>query len=223
MTSIPSPTAADARHLSRRHVLFGLGILAAGAGPARPALAALPAEDVQRVEAYLNGLTTLEARFTQINPNGSTSRGLLFMRRPDALRLQYDRPSRVLMIASEGRLTYSDPAMNQQTSLSVEDTPLSILLRPRIDLDEGVRVTDMLRQNDELQLRVVPTSAKVQGSLTLVFGDRPFELRRWAVVDAQGLVTQVMLEQVQTGVELDEQIFRFRNPKIWGPNANALP
>lgn len=216
--SVPSEV-----RFSRRRLLIGTGVLAATMAVPGLARAALPAEDVRRIETYLNELTTLEARFTQINPNGSTSSGLLFMRRPDAMRLQYDRPSQVLMIASEGRLNYSDPTMNQQTSIAVEDTPLSILLRPRIDLDDGVQVTDVLRQGGDIQIRVVPTSAKVQGSLTLVFADSPLELRRWAVVDAQGLVTQVMLEEVQAGVALDEQIFTFRNPRIWGPNANALP
>ena len=53
-----------------------------------------------------------------------------------------------------------------------------------------------------------------QGSITLVFAEQPLELRRWTVVDAQGLPTHVVLDGIETGVELDDELFVFRNRRF---------
>jgi outer membrane lipoprotein-sorting protein len=47
-----------------------------------------------------------------------------------------------------------------------------------------------------------------------VFAEQPLELRRWTVVDAQGLPTHVVLNGVETGMPLDDELFVFRNPKF---------
>ena len=47
------------------------------------------------------------------------------------------------------------------------------------------------------------------GTLTLVFSERPFTLRQWQVLDAQGTVTTVTLNNARTGMALDDKLFEF--------------
>ena len=49
-----------------------------------------------------------------------------------------------------------------------------------------------------------------------LFGhDQPIELRHWTVVDSQGYATHVLLEQVETDVALDGDLFVFRDPQFY--------
>jgi outer membrane lipoprotein-sorting protein len=182
-----------------------------------PALPALPpdADDqLARVEAYLNGLGTLRAGFVQINPDGGSVTGELYYAAPDKMRLEYNPPSRVLIIANRWEVIYHDRRLKQVSHLLTGSTPLGFLLADDIELAGDVTVTALEEQGGELRVTLVQSEEPDQGSITLVFADQPLQLRRWTVVDAQGLPTHVVLEGIETNVALDDELFVFRNPKF---------
>jgi outer membrane lipoprotein-sorting protein len=185
----------------------------------QPAPAALPsathAGDIARIEQYLNGLTTLKADFVQINPNGGTLTGELYYQRPDKMRLDYDPPSEILIISDGWWVIYYDRQLEQVSHLSIGSTPLGFLLSDEIRLSGNVTVTDVNRSAGELHVTLVQSDEPNQGSIQLSFAENPLELRRWTVVDAQGLPTHVVLERPETGLPLERELFRFRNPRFY--------
>jgi outer membrane lipoprotein-sorting protein len=185
----------------------------------QPAPAALPsatqAGDIARIEGYLNDLTTLKADFVQINPNGGTVTGELYYQRPDKMRLDYDPPSDILIISDGWWVIYYDRQLEQVSHLSIGSTPLGFLLSDEIRLSGDVTVTGVERSAGELHVRLVQTDEPNQGSIQLSFAEDPLQLRRWTVIDAQGQATHVVLEQPETGLALDRELFRFRNPKFY--------
>ena len=58
---------------------------------------------LNKISDYINGLTTLQADFEQINSDGSIDRGKLYIRRPGRMRLEYTAPNNTLVIAGAGR------------------------------------------------------------------------------------------------------------------------
>ena len=174
------------------------------------------AEDVARIEAYFNGLKTARADFVQINPDGRTVTGEFYYARPDKMRLDYDPPSRLLIIANGWNLVYHDRRLREVNYLYTSQTPLEFLLTDPGRLSGDVTVTSVERRAGELMATVVQTDEPAEGAITLVFSEQPFELRRWTVVDAQSNVTHVVLEDMKTGIDLDKQLFRFRDPSRYG-------
>jgi outer membrane lipoprotein-sorting protein len=199
-----------------RRALLGIAalLLVVWGSPARPALPPDAQDQLARVEAYLNGLRTLRSGFVQINPDGATVTGDLYYERPDKMRLEYDPPSRILIVANQWQVIYHDRRLKQVSHLLTGSTPLGFLLAENIELDGDVTVTALEEEGGELRVTLVQTEEPNQGSITLVFADQPLELRSWTVVDAQGLPTYVVLENVETDVALDEELFIFRNPKF---------
>ena len=185
----------------------------------QPAAAALPsathAGDLARIEDYLNNLTTFKADFVQINPDGGTATGELYYQRPDKMRLDYDPPSDILIISDGWTIVYYDRRLEQVSHLFINSTPLGFLLADDIRLSGDVTVTDVQRSGGELHVTLVQTDEPNQGSIRLSFTEDPLELRRWTVVDAQGQATHVMLETPETGLPLDRELFRFRNPQFY--------
>ena len=181
------------------------------------AQAALPenaGEPLARVEAYLNGIDTLRSGFVQINPDGAQVTGALYDARPDKMRLEYDPPSRILIVANRWQVIYHDRRLKQVSHLLTGSTPLGFLLDEDIELSGDVTVTAVDQDGAELRVTLVQTEEPGQGSITLVFAEQPLELRRWTVVDAQGLPTHVVLDGIETGVALDDELFVFRNPRF---------
>ena len=73
----------------------------------------------------------------------------------------------------------------------------------------------MVRENGEMKVTLVQTDEPNEGSIQLAFTENPLELRRWTLFDAQGQATYVVLDGLETGVPLDRELFRFRNPKFY--------
>jgi outer membrane lipoprotein-sorting protein len=65
-----------------------------------------------------------------------------------------------------------------------------------------------------LRVTLHRTGAPAEGRLTLVFGDNPFELRQWVVVDAQGQETRVTLYQPEYGGRYPNLLFDFNDPRF---------
>lgn len=212
--------------LTRRRAILsmaasGLGALALKAtaqAATAPARKLDPADqaDVTRVEAYLNGIQTLQSRFLQISGNGGTAEGSFYLSRPGRLRLDYDPPVPILLVTSGSFLVHYDKELKAVTYLPIDSTPAGLLVRERIELAGDVTVTGVNRGPGALRVSVVQTKDANAGKLTLTFSERPFALSNWEVVDAQGLQTRVTLVEPRMGVAIDPALFRFSDPNAGG-------
>ncbi|MFN6953359.1 MAG: LolA family protein [Acetobacteraceae bacterium] len=208
----------------RRRLLLALppALLAAPA-PAQRAAPPARAADIARVEAYLNSLTTLRARFLQVAEGGATAEGTALIWRPGRMRFDYDPPEPTLIVAWEGQVMHFDRELNSPSIVPAAQTPLAVLLRPRIALSGDITVGEVERSGGFLRLTIRRTGAEAEGSLTLVLEENPLALRQWQVVDAQRQRTTVTLTQVETGVRLDPNLFAFNDPRFFEWEAERRP
>lgn len=198
-------------------VLAVLNPLLPSAATPPPALALGQSEQaaVERIEAYLNRINTVSAQFLQASSNGEVAKGDLYISRPGRLRIEYQPPVPILVVADGTFLIYHDRELNQVSYIPLGSTPAGILLDDRISLTGGdLTITGFAHEEGTFQVTLVRTDNPMEGSLTLVLTDAPLTLRKWAVTDAQGIVTNVSLVKANFGVPLDPELFRFKNPKI---------
>lgn len=204
-------------HLTRR----ALGAIALAALLSAPARADLPPEQqdaVRQVEAYFNGIRTLEADFRQLAPDGSIATGKLYIDRSrSALRFDYDPPSKILLVApGDWRLIFYDGSIQQVNVIPIGETPLGFLLSEEVKLAGDVTVQSAVESQSEIAVTLVRTKEPDQGKVVLTLTRDPMALRRWSVTDAQGLTTQIDLAQIRAGIDLDRSLFVWRDPKIFG-------
>jgi outer membrane lipoprotein-sorting protein len=167
---------------------------------------------ISQIETYLNGLTSLTANFLQVAADGSTRTGKAWLQRPGKMRFEYDPPDPELMVAGFGLLVYHDPALDQTTNIPLSATPLGILLAQHVVLSGDVTVTDIQQNPGEIDLTLIRTGKAAAGSLTLVFGTDPLELRQWKIVDAQDRETHVSLYDIAPGGPFPDSLFTYQGP-----------
>jgi outer membrane lipoprotein-sorting protein len=200
--------------IHRRTALFaGLALPAflAVTGKAAAQMSAQDHADLARIEAYLNGVRSLRARFVQTAPDGGISQGLALMQRPGRMRFQYDPPSSFLLVANHGILLFRDPQLQQVSNIPLSRTPLGILLADQTTLSGDLTVTKFVRLPGQFQVGVVRTASPGEGTLTLIFSDNPLTLRQWIVQDQQGKQTHVAFTNLEIGAAVDAKMFEFGN------------
>lgn len=167
---------------------------------------------VARAEDSLNAISMLRARFVQTASDGSRLAGTVWIKRPGNMRFDYDPPSPLLMVASQGQFVYQDKELGQVTALPIEKTPLGLLLKPRLRLEGDVNVTQFSLSEGMLALTLVRTTMPDEGSLTLIFAGPSLVLKAWSVVDAQGLITRIDLTDITVPRTLSDKLFAL--PKV---------
>ncbi len=191
-------------------------LLALAAVPAAAEPAVLSPDDraaIGRIEVYLNNVTTFEARFLQIG-EGGMAEGRIYLSRPGKMRVEYDPPVPILMVASSPWVMYHDSKLDQTSFIPLSRTPAAFLLRENIDLGDGITVTDFERARGALRLTIAIEDNPDAGSITVVLEDQPMRLVKWLVVDAQGKRVEVALLDPRFGVTLDEELFSIVDPTL---------
>ncbi|WP_348771334.1 outer membrane lipoprotein carrier protein LolA [Azospirillum sp. SYSU D00513] len=214
--------------IRRLAVLFALALSLPAVLPVPSALAApapLTAQDravLAQVEEYLNGIGTMQSKFVQAASSGAQATGTFYLSRPGRMRLEYDAPLKDFIVADGSFLFYWDGEMRQQSSAPIGSTMADFILRKDIRLSGDVTVQEVMHTPGVVEVTLSETKDPGKGSITLIFEDRPFQLRKWRVRDAQGMVTEVALLNPRTGVPLDRDLFYFAEPKSGSGFGNSM-
>lgn len=180
-----------------------------------PAFAETPAlsSDIAKIEHYLRNLDTVQARFLQTAPNGHQLVGTFYMDRPGKLRFEYDDPIEDFIVADGLFIYFYDAQLGEQTNAPIGFTLADFLLRKDLRLSGDVDIQQVLRNDGILQIKLAQTSDPGSGSITLGFTENPFQLKKWRVIDPQGLITEIEFFHFKTGMDLKRSLFVYTDPK----------
>ena len=183
--------------------------------PALVLALALPAAaekiPLNEISRYLNSFRSAVGDFTQVNPDGSSTPGRVYIQRPGRVRFEY-RGNNTLVLASGGQVAVFDKKSNtgaQQYPLS--KTPLSIILADRVDLGRSGMVTGYGEKKNATIVKAQDPAHPEYGNIQLVFTANPTELRQWVVTDDKGKRTTVVLGAMQKGVSIPPSTFSITN------------
>lgn len=201
--------------LTRREVFAAAGALGAFALAPRLARALTPADtaDLQRVQDYLNNIHTLQSRFEQVSNDGGVATGTLYLSRPGKMRVEYDPPVPILLVATDERIWYYDKKLQQVSFFDLKDTPAWFLLQPNVRFGGDISVGNFERGPDVLRVTVTEAKNPSLGQATLVLSDKPLQLRKWQIVDAQRKQVAVTLDDPHYGAPLNPQLFYWTDPR----------
>lgn len=169
---------------------------------------------VRNIENYLNTLTTLESRFTQVNQDGTIDSGKFYLWRPGRLRFEYDAPKSDYIVADGLLVHYWDHGVKNYSNAPIGSTLAEFLLRKKISLTKDLTVVSLRRpQTGKLVLTLSQSENPEAGDVRLLFNENPLQLVKWRVTDGTGAITETELSNIQSGTKLSATLFRFKPPK----------
>lgn len=160
------------------------------------------------ISTYLNSLVNATGAFTQINTDGSLSKGMFYLKRPGRMRFEYDGRDAALVVAGQGNLAIFDKKSNagpQQYPL--RRTPLHIILQKDVNLGQSGMVTAHSFDGTTTSVTAQDPEHPNHGNVKLVFSDSPTELRQWIVTDQSGNKTTVILGELDKTSHVPSRLF----------------
>ncbi|MEO1039059.1 MAG: outer membrane lipoprotein carrier protein LolA [Pseudomonadota bacterium] len=177
-------------------------------------------QEIERVEAYLTGLQTVAARFTQVGPDNVPLTGDFWLDRPGRVRFEYDAPSPILIVADGSTVAIADTALETVERGPIRSTPMRWLLSETLNLADSGAVLDAARFDGVLYFTLQDPEGETEGRLTLIFDDADPALpvsamafTGWYAIDAMGGLTQFRFEDIRLGDTLDPRLFILDDPE----------
>lgn len=176
------------------------------------------ATGAQQLDRFLDGLSTLSARFVQTisttdKREAAGGEGTLYLRRPGRFRWEYSHPEQ-LIVADGKRVWLYDKELEQVSHRSqktaLEGTP-ALLLSNDEPLEASFDVLDIGQRDGYDWVKMLPKLKDSQFT-EILLGLSGGELRRMDIVDSFGQVTHFRFFQIQRNPPLDAALFSFKPP-----------
>ena len=160
---------------------------------------------------YFNQLNTLQANFLQFADDGSVANGTLSIKKPGRLRIDYDKPKGLLLLASCGQLAIFDPKGDPEpTSFPLRVTPLALILAKQLNLVDSSNILSHEYTQGETSLSLFDPEHPERGHIELIFSGNTPTLDRWVMHDESGSITLMSIEQYRENISLNEMQFNIQ-------------
>lgn len=176
-------------------------------------------EGQQRLERFLNGLTTIKAAFVQTLNNASgelieKSEGIMAVERPGKFRLQYQNPYEQLYVADGKNIWMYDRDLEQvsvkpQTE-ALGSTP-ALLLSTVEPLQTNFELRELGEHEGLVWLELNPKAADSNFDFVKLAMDGDL-LRAMEMVDGFGQTTRLYFDPMSRNPKLDAELFHFVPP-----------
>tara|TARA_B100000029_G_C17261946_1_gene846623 strand:- start:28 stop:618 length:591 start_codon:yes stop_codon:yes gene_type:complete len=168
--------------------------------------AALANQDLMDAEKWLNNLTTMKADFIQVSSDGSTAEGVIYIKKGKGFRFEYLPPSPLLIVGRGNWVIVQN--LNDKTSdnYPISETPFAKFLSDKVSLRSKNFNTSTKNNNGIISIKM-DSKEKAGSSLTIDFSLKPFQLRRWKIIDQVGTEVIVTLQNHSYGIQLPDKTF----------------
>jgi len=186
-----------------------------------PDIQANPTIDIKPYENYMSALKSLEADFVQVDPNGQSFQGRLYLVRPSYMRIEYAKTKAgrqtlpLRLVADGSRMIHFDKELKETQLYSFDATPAGFFLQETISFSKGVQVVRAESKDQLTFIGLKKAKDSEDGMLTFVFKDNPIRLVKWIIKDAQDLETTITIQSAKENVIINPQLFdpNFEDPQ----------
>ncbi|MDH3335394.1 MAG: outer membrane lipoprotein carrier protein LolA, partial [Rhodospirillaceae bacterium] len=124
-------------------------------------------------------------------------------------RFDYDPPIEVLIVSDGRTVLFKDEELDQLSYSAFDSTPASMLLGGAVDFfGPKIMLTDFEHGDGEIYITVAREDDPAEGSLTMVFETKAMALKKWMIIDAQGIATTVSLLEPKFGTRINPEMFK---------------
>ena len=173
-----------------------------------PSIVAADSISLEELTLYINNIKTLEADFEQINNDNSVSTGILLIKKPGKLRMNYEEPNDSVVLVNSGSVTIFDLQSNAPPQkFSLENTLFRVLLFSNLSLEMANMDVHFNSDKAKIILTVQDLENPNIGYMEMTFKNKPIALKQWILVNSMEEKVIVKLNNVSLGGNLENNLF----------------
>jgi len=170
---------------------------------------------LQQAGEWFAKLDSAQSKFQQIDYQGNVMRGQFYIDRPGRLRFEYDEPIKDFIVADGVQIHFYDGESDQYNSAPIGMTLADFILRDDLSFsDKKINVKSVRDIDDMVNITITQADEPGMGELVLKFTTQPFALKSWDIIDAQGLTTSIVLNNLDRTTKIPASLFNVDNRNL---------
>jgi outer membrane lipoprotein-sorting protein len=174
-----------------------------------PSLHKKYAKEIKEIEGYLNSFHSMSGQFKQSNKEGSIGYGKLFISKPGKIRCEYLKPSPVLLIVNENKITYYDQELDEVSYTSANVNALKMLALKNIQFQD-LNLVEVEKEKHFFNLMVKEYSQELKQNLviSLSFSYPKVSLKQVTITTEENEIDMIF-DNVVYNLNLGKELFVF--------------
>lgn len=160
-----------------------------------------------QIGKFFENLVTLKANFIQVSPSGDISDGKIYLDLPGKLRIDYENPNNLLITSQGFWIVIQDRESKTTNNIPLDSTPFSLLLKNKFNLKNEKFKIEYVISSGIVTLKIKSKKNDKQGGLVLEFSEKPFNLKKWIILDTFGESTTVLIQNAKYNEKLSHLLF----------------
>lgn len=174
-----------------------------------PAITDVYAKEINELEHYLNSFDTFIAQFKQSNKEGAIRYGKFFISKPGKIRCEYFKPSPVLLIINQNKVTFYDQDLDEVSHASSDINSLKLLTIKDLRFS-SVNLVEIDKDDQFITLSIKERVKKFDSPLflTLKFSYPKIDLKQITITTHENEIDMVF-DKVIYNQPIGKQLFYF--------------
>ena len=165
---------------------------------------------VNQISEYINNIKTISSDFIQTNSNGESLTGIIKIKKPGLLLIDYNTPSNYKIISNGKDVVLINKKNKTITYYNLKQLPIKVFLDKSFSL-ENFKIIKYKSNQKTIEVEI--NDKNNSGSLTFIFQDSPLLIKKWIIKDVQGFKTQMFLSNTVVNDRLEDANFKIEDPR----------
>lgn len=165
---------------------------------------------VNQISEYINNIKTISSDFIQTNSNGESLTGIIKIKKPGLLLIDYNTPSNYKIISNGKDVVLINKKNKTITYYNLKQLPIKVFLDKSFSL-ENFKIIRYKANQKTIEVEI--NDKNNTGSLTFIFQDSPLLIKKWIIKDVQGFKTQMFLSNTVVNDRLEDANFKIKDPR----------
>ena len=167
---------------------------------------------INQISEYINNIQTISSDFIQTNSNGESFSGIIKIKKPGLLLLDYNTPSNNKIISNGKEVALINKKNKTITYYNLEQLPIKIFLDSNFSLN-NFKIIKYQEDEKKIEFEINDKINNNSGSIKFIFQDSPLLIKKWIIKDIQGFETQMFLSNTTINSKLEDLNFKIEDPK----------
>lgn len=154
---------------------------------------------------YLENFQTLQSNFIQVNNNGETVLGKLYVSRPGKFRIEYSQIP-LLIICDSKRLAIINKDLNNISFHRLEEIPVGILLFRKLSFKD-IKILKIIERDSTIIVNLINTKFKDKGFLEIKFEKSPLMMKKWTIFKTDKTKTEVFFDNLTFDIKNNKKLY----------------
>ena len=167
---------------------------------------------INQISEYINNIQTISSDFIQTNSNGESFSGIIKIKKPGLLLLDYYKPSNNKIISNGKEVALINKKNKTITYYNLKQLPIKVFLDSNFSLD-NFKIIKYQEDQKKIEFEINDKNNNNAGSIKFIFQDSPLLIKKWIIKDIQGFETQIFLSNTIINSKLEDLNFKIEDPK----------